>query len=162
MKREWFTIGFHLGYRYDASPIVWPDGTPAPPLETSTYTQTARPGARAPHAWLPDGRSTLDLYGRGFTLLRLGADAPKAERLRAAADAAGVPLDVVELDAPDVAALYQRRLVLVRPDGQVAWRADAEPDDARAVIDVVRGARCYANMTQERDAAADGATQTKA
>ena len=33
MKREWFTIGFHLGYRYDASPIVWPDGTPAPPLE---------------------------------------------------------------------------------------------------------------------------------
>jgi 2-polyprenyl-6-methoxyphenol hydroxylase-like FAD-dependent oxidoreductase len=162
MKREWFTIGFHLGYRYDASPIVWPDGTPAPPLETSTYSQTARPGARAPHAWLPDGRSTLDLYGRGFTLLRFGADAPKVERLRAAAAAAGVPLDVVDLDAPDVAALYQHRLVLVRPDGHVAWRADTEPQDARAVIDVVRGARRYANMTQERDAAADGATQTKA
>ena len=162
MKREWFTIGFHLGYRYDASPIVWPDGTPAPPLETSTYTQTARPGARAPHAWLPDGRSTLDLFGRGFTLLRLGADPPGGERLRAAAAAAGVPLDVVDLDAPEVAALYQRRLVLIRPDGHVAWRADAEPQDARAVIDVVRGARRYANMTQERDAAADGATQTKA
>ena len=72
MKREWYTLGIHLGYRYDASPIVWPDGTPAPPLEIATYTQTARPGARAPHAWLPDGRSTLDLFGRGFTLLRVG------------------------------------------------------------------------------------------
>ncbi len=56
MKREWFTIGFHLGYRYDASPIVWPDGTPAPPLETSTYTQTARPGRPRP-ARLAAGRA---------------------------------------------------------------------------------------------------------
>jgi hypothetical protein len=36
---------------------------------------------------------------------------------------------------------YQRRLVLVRPDGHVAWRADAEPADARALIDVARGAK---------------------
>src|SRR5262249_60547186 len=72
MRHEWFTIGIHLGYRYDESPFVWPDGTPAPPLEAATYTQTARPGARAPHAWLPDGRSTLALFRRGFTLLRLG------------------------------------------------------------------------------------------
>src|SRR5262249_23230525 len=76
MRHEWFSIGYHLGYRYDASPITWPDGTPAAPLETSTYTQTARPGARAPHSWLADGRSTLDLFGRGFTLLRLRPDAP--------------------------------------------------------------------------------------
>jgi hypothetical protein len=29
--------------------------------------------------------------------------------------------------------------VLVRPDGHVAWRADAEPADADALIDVIRG-----------------------
>ena len=127
MRHEWFTLGFHLGYRYDGSPVIWPDGTPAPPLEISTYTQTARPGHRAPHAWLPDGRSTLDLFGRGFTLLRLGVDAPSAESMRAAAAEAGVPLEVVHLDVPEVAALYQRRLVLVRPDGHVAWRSDTEP-----------------------------------
>ena len=33
MSHEWYTLGIHLGYRYDDSPICWPDGTPAPPLE---------------------------------------------------------------------------------------------------------------------------------
>jgi hypothetical protein len=141
MRHEWFMNGYHLGYRYDDSPIVWPDGTPAPPLEGQTYTQIARPGARAPHVWLPDGRSTLDLYGRGFVLLRLGADAPSGASVAEAAAAAGVPLMVVALDAPAVRKAYERRLVLVRPDGHVAWRADSEPEDARALIDCVRGAR---------------------
>ena len=141
MRHEWFMNGYHLGYRYDDSPVVWPDGTPVPPLETQTYTQTARPGARAPHVFLPDGRSTLDLFGRGFVLLRLGAEAPDGESLVRAAAETGMPVTVVSLDVPQVLDAYQRRLVLVRPDGHVAWRADAEPADAHAVIDVVRGAR---------------------
>ena len=141
MRHEWFTIGFHLGYRYDGSPTISPDGTAPPPLPTSTYVQTARPGARAPHAWLPDGRSTLDLFGRGFTLLRLGPDASSGGTIRSAAAVAGMPLDVVHLDLAEVTELYQRRLVLVRPDGHVAWRADAPPADARALIEIVRGAR---------------------
>jgi 2-polyprenyl-6-methoxyphenol hydroxylase-like FAD-dependent oxidoreductase len=141
MRHEWFMNGYHLGYRYDDSPIVWPDGTPAPPFETQTYTQTARPGARAPHVWLAPARSTLDLYGRGFVLLRLGREAPSGEGLGQAAAAAGLPLAIVALDQPAVSEAYQRRLVLVRPDGHVAWRADAEPADAQALIDVVRGAR---------------------
>src|SRR4051812_44222123 len=141
MSHEWFMNGYHLGYRYDDSPIVWPDGTPAPPLEGKTYTQIARPGARAPHVWLSDGRSTLDLYGRGFVLLRLGPNAPAGEGRQQAAAGAGVPLEVVALAEPEVLAAYERRLVLVRPDGHVAWRDDAEPRDARAVIDCLRGAR---------------------
>src|SRR5712671_71013 len=139
MSHEWFMNGYHLGYRYDDSPIVVPDGTPAPPLEGRTYTQVARPGARAPHVWLANGRSTLDLYGRGFVLLRLGADAPAGEGLQRAARERRVPLEVVAIEAPDVLQAYERRLVLVRPDGHVAWRADAEPADAHAIIDRVRG-----------------------
>jgi 2-polyprenyl-6-methoxyphenol hydroxylase-like FAD-dependent oxidoreductase len=139
MRLEWFANGVMLGYRYDNSPIVWPDGTPAPPDETSTYTQTARPGARAPHVWLGDGRSTLDLFGRGFVLLRLSADAPAAPRIEQAAAQRHVPLSSIVLSEPAVLAAYQRRLVLVRPDGHVAWRADAEPVDAGALIDLVRG-----------------------
>ena len=142
MSHEWFMNGYHLGYRYDDSPIVWPDGTPAPPLEGKTYTQIARPGARAPHVWLPDGRSTLDLYGRGFVLLRLGADAPAGEGLVQAAADAGMPLEVVALGgAGGVRGSTSAAWCLVRPDGHVAWRDDAEPRDARAVIDCVRGAR---------------------
>jgi 2-polyprenyl-6-methoxyphenol hydroxylase-like FAD-dependent oxidoreductase len=164
MRHEWFTIGIHLGYRYDGSPIIVPDGTPAPPLTTSSYVQTARPGARAPHAWLPDGRSTLDLFGRGFVLLRLGRDAPGGENIARAATAAGVPLDVVALDLADVSELYQRRLVLVRPDGHVAWRADEEPADPRALIELVRGAGGCASLRRGERAtddasAAQGAAQ---
>ena len=42
---------------------------------------------------------------------------------------------------PRPAALYAKKLVLVRPDRHVAWRADAEPDDALELIDHLRGAR---------------------
>jgi 2-polyprenyl-6-methoxyphenol hydroxylase-like FAD-dependent oxidoreductase len=152
MRHEWFTIGYHLGYRYDDSPIIWPDGTPAAPLETTTYTQTARPGARAPHVWLRNGRSTLDLFGGAFTLLRLGASAPTGESIRIAAADAGIPVEVARLDEPEIGELYQRRLVLVRPDGHVAWRADDPPADARALIDVVRGARDWASLSEPGDA----------
>jgi hypothetical protein len=43
---------------------------------------------------------------------------------------------------------YERRLVLVRPDGHVAWRDDAEPRDARAVIDRLRGASPLAGQAR--------------
>ena len=37
--------------------------------------------------------------------------------------------------------LYERKLVLVRPDGHVAWRGDdGRPADALAMVDRVRGA----------------------
>jgi 2-polyprenyl-6-methoxyphenol hydroxylase-like FAD-dependent oxidoreductase len=144
MRHEWFANGVMLGYRYDNSPIVAPDGTPAPPDPSHPYTQTARPGARAPHVWLRDGRSTLDLFGRGFVLLRLGCNPPSATGIEQAARARGVPLTCIELDEPDVSTAYERRLVLVRPDGHVAWRADSEPADAGALIDTVRGQRTEA------------------
>ncbi|MDB5582438.1 MAG: putative monooxygenase/hydrolase [Bradyrhizobium sp.] len=137
---EWHSLGIDLGYRYDGSPVIVPDGTPATPDDTSIYVPTARPGHRAPHAWLADGRSTLDLFGRGFTLLRFGAGAIDSAPLEAAAAKAGVPLRCVDIEEADIAALYERRLVLVRPDGQVAWRSDRAPDDCRGLIDIVRGA----------------------
>jgi hypothetical protein len=92
--------------------------------------------------WLSPGQSTLDLFGRSFALLRFGAAAAKAGAgmaLAAAAAARGVPLRVCDIASEEAAALYERRLVLVRPDGHVAWRGD-EVADAERVIDMVRGA----------------------
>ncbi len=139
MRREWNTLGIHLGYVYHGSSLIWPDGTPTPPDEVMTYTQTARPGARAPHVWLKDGRSTLDLFGPGFTLLRLGSGAPDCAVFESAASEIGLPLDVIALDEADVSAAYETRLVLVRPDGHVGWRGDHMPSDPMAVLDRLRG-----------------------
>lgn len=142
MKREWVTPGIHLGYVYESSPLIVPDGTPPPPPdEVSTYTQTARPGSRAPHVWLGEDQSTLDLFGRGFVLLRFGAAAAGDDALPIAATQRGVPLAVVDIADASAAALYARRLVLVRPDGHVAWRGDDAPAPAEAVriVDSIRG-----------------------
>lgn len=134
------SAGIELGYRYDRSPICVLDGTPPPPLDHATYVPTTSPGARAPHAWLADGRSTLDLFGRGFVLVVLAPSGPDTSAFTGAAEKVSLPLTVVTLDDPEARKLYERRLVLVRPDGHVAWRGDAVPDNAREIIEQVRGA----------------------
>ena len=54
----------------------------------------------------------------------------------------GLPLSLVPIDDPHAAPLYERRLVLVRPDQHVAWRGDAAPTPAEAtdIVNRVRGA----------------------
>src|SRR6185312_1078889 len=113
--------------------------TPPEPT-TGRYKPSTRPGTRAPHGWLADGRSVLDLYGESFTLLRLGPSAPDAAPLLGAATARGVPMQAVAIGEANIVALYERRLVLVRPDGHIAWRGDALPADPLALVDQLRGA----------------------
>ncbi len=138
--RVYISDGIALGYRYDPSPIVAPDGTPAPRDSVTDYVQTSRPGSRAPHAWLAEGRSTVDLFGKGFVLLAFSGAASDGEGIAAAARRRAMPLAVVPIDDAGVAKLYERRLVLVRPDGMVAWRGDAAPAEPLALVDRVRGA----------------------
>jgi 2-polyprenyl-6-methoxyphenol hydroxylase-like FAD-dependent oxidoreductase len=129
-----------IQYCYEGSPICIPDGTPAGDPEPARFMASTRPGARAPHAWLADGSSTLDLFGDGFTLLRLGDRPPDAGPLVQAARARRVPLREIALPDPAVATLYERKLVLVRPDGHVAWRGDALPADPADIVERTRGA----------------------
>jgi hypothetical protein len=138
--RRVITDGLALGYQYTSSPIVCRDGATPSPSSTLEYHPTTVPGSRAPHTWLPDGRSTLDLFGNGFTLLRLGPDAPQPAMMEHAFAERGVPLSTVGIADPAIAALYERPLVLVRPDGHVAWRGEIEPTDPLAIVDHVRGA----------------------
>jgi Aromatic-ring hydroxylase, C-terminal len=138
-RRNVISDGIALGYRYDASPLILGDGTPPPPDTISEYHPTARPGGRAPHAWLTPDRSIIDLFGKGFVLLRLGQEPPDSAALEAAFADAGAPLATRTIADPAVAALYERRLVLVRPDGHVAWRSDLLPENPKALADRVRG-----------------------
>jgi 2-polyprenyl-6-methoxyphenol hydroxylase-like FAD-dependent oxidoreductase len=125
--RELLSDGIAMGYRYEGSPVVCADGSAPPPSSVTEYVQTSFPGARAPHAILRDGRSTLDCFGKSFVLLRLGRDAPAVSPIEQAAGRRAVPLATVSLDEPEACAIYERKLVLVRPDGHVAWRGDALP-----------------------------------
>ena len=151
---NWLSIPEHLKiqYAYDGSPICVADGTPPPETEPGRFVPTTRPGALAPHAWLADGRSTLDLFGNGFTLLRLGDTPPEAVPLVVAAKTRRVPPREVTIAEPEIAALYERKLVLVRPDGHVAWRGDALPKNPAAVVEQIRGAAAR-GRAQEQAAA---------
>ena len=69
-----------------------------------------------------------------------GAPEAHARRIEQAAAARSVPFTRIAIEEPEATALYERNLVLVRPDGHVAWRADAPPADPLALIDKIRGA----------------------
>ena len=126
--REFMTLGVVLGYRYDDSPVIFPDGTPPAAHDFLNYVPSARPGALAPHAWLHDGSSLYDHFGQGFTLLAAhDADAAVLESAREAARAAGVPLKVIQPQERILKDLYQASYTLIRPDQHVAWRANEWP-----------------------------------
>lgn len=138
-SRVWHRWGIHLGYLCDPSPIVVPDGSPRPADDTYDYAPIARPGSRAPHFWIEPGKSVLDLFGRHHVLLCFGDAAADATAFREAAQSRRLPLDIHIVADTAAAQLYQRKLVLVRPDGYVAWRGDAAPKPLD-IIDRVRGA----------------------
>jgi hypothetical protein len=137
-QKVWQAVGVHLGYIYHPSPIVVADGSEKPMDDTFGYVPTTFPGARAPHVWVADDKSILDLFGMSFVLLDFGAESTAP--LQAAAAHRKVPLTVHRIDNPAALSLYGRKLVLVRPDGHVARRGDAPPTDSMELIDTVRGA----------------------
>jgi 2-polyprenyl-6-methoxyphenol hydroxylase-like FAD-dependent oxidoreductase len=135
VRREFDAPGVHLGFRYE-SPVIVAETDP-PTDNPFEWKQTSYPGCRAPHAWLKPGKSTLDLFGCGFVLLSFQGD---SDCIQSAFQTKGVPLTVHTIAQPEIAELYQRSYVLVRPDGHVAWRSDRLPNNLEALVDQVRGA----------------------
>ena len=130
--------GVTFGGRYDGSPVIVADGTAPPPDEPNRYVHTACPGGRPPHAWLEDGRSLFDLFGRDWTLLALGAEPPDTAPFEALAHMRDLDLRVVRLAQPMLRDLYEAPLVLIRPDQIVAWRGSSA-EEAQAVFDQATG-----------------------
>jgi hypothetical protein len=132
-------LGLNFGTYYDASPLLAGDGESAPPYGLSDYRPSTVPGCRTPYVALAEGGSLYDRLGSGFTLLRRGAVCP-VDQLMTAAARRNIPLALVDLPA-EAAPLYDRALVLSRPDQHVAWRGNAVPADPEALLDIVTGHR---------------------
>ncbi|KAL2826601.1 FAD binding domain-containing protein [Aspergillus cavernicola] len=146
--------GIELDLRYDYSPYVYPDGTPALAWDVKRYQPSTRPGSRAPHVFLKDGTSTYDLFGEEWTLMQFAQsdkDAAKVNTFLEAAKQLGFPLKHVLLQEEDhVRRIWERDLVLVRPDTHVAWRGNEAPDQREAdqVLAVVSGRMVFPGYTE--------------
>ncbi|KAL2851576.1 hypothetical protein BJY01DRAFT_232846 [Aspergillus pseudoustus] len=90
-------FGLELDLRYDFSPCVVPDGSPALLWDVNRYAPSTRPGSRAPR---------VILKGREH-----------------------------------VGRIWERSLVLVRPDAHVVWRGNKAPEswEARQIVMVASG-----------------------
>jgi FAD-dependent monooxygenase len=123
--------GIEMGYRHNWSPVVLPSKTLDGRLETEPewnvrgYIPSTWPGARAPHVFLADGKTSIhDLFEPGYTLVDFTAKGEFASEFSAVASRLGVPLVVVRLpDERHARHVWGRNVVLVRPDDHVAWRA---------------------------------------
>jgi FAD-dependent monooxygenase len=122
-------LGIEMGFYYE-SPVVIADSTAPPKWDARYYTPTTFPGARAPHVFLKDGTAIFDLYGNDYTLIDfLEGQETGAQFLVTAAQAGLLPMKHVLLSGEEHAAkIWEKGLVLVRPDGHVAWRGDSVPD----------------------------------
>lgn len=138
VRREFNIPGITLGGRYDGSPIIVADGTTPPPDASNSYTPSACPGGRPPHAWLEDGRSLFDSFHSEWTLLVLGPNPPTTAGFESQAAQHGISLGVVQHAAPELLALYEAPLVLIRPDHIIAWRGHSDVA-APTVIDQATG-----------------------
>ena len=133
------SFGLEHGYCYNASPIVIPDPTDAPSRDPLVYTPTTTPGARLPSVFLADGSNLYDHLGPWFTLLI--RDAVDTTALVAAAEQAGVPMVVRQIDLSAHAALYPAPALIVRPDIQIAWRGvpPLDPSEASRIMRTIVG-----------------------
>nr|WP_311137751.1 hypothetical protein [Streptomyces sp. I6] len=140
-RREFDAPQIHFGLRYRSPAIVDDPGVPIRHgRPDADWRPGSEPGHRAAHAWWEASTSTLDLFGQGFVLLRF-ADHDGLPAFERAFAERGVPLTVHQGGDPEIAKLYERSFVLVRPDGHVAWRGDDLPGDPVTLVDTVRGNR---------------------
>jgi len=140
---ENLSLGIELDVRYDKSPVVVPDGSTAPPSDRRTFVPTVRPGHRAPNVLLGDQETLFDQFGPGFTLVDALDDNSHSSRLLSEAAQVGLPIRHLILTDPDLASLYQHRLVLIRPDLHIAW-SGTDATDGADIIAQVRGMHSWA------------------
>ena len=131
-------IGAELGYRYVDSPII--DNVPGGPEHLfRDYRPTSWPGARLPHVWLEDGTPIQDRISNvGYTLLCLNGRHETAP-LENAFRSRSAPFSVLQLASEPARMVYERDLILLRPDMHVVWCGNSLPDDPAELAALATG-----------------------
>jgi 2-polyprenyl-6-methoxyphenol hydroxylase-like FAD-dependent oxidoreductase len=130
-------VGAELGYRYVDSPIV--DNIPGGPEHLyREYRPTTWPGARLPHLWL-ENTAVQDLIPTdGYTLLRLNPDQDVGPLISAFA-VRGAPLSLLDLPQVPARSIYERDLLLLRPDMHVVWRDNRMSENPTELAAIATG-----------------------
>lgn len=135
-------IGIEMDNRYKSTVIIPSESGEEPPWTTSRYTPSTWPGSRSPHVFLSDGTPIFDHFGKDWTLLSFSKEPLGQPFLLDSASRCEIPLTHVCL-AEEVLAkkLYEKPLVLIRPDQHVAWRGDviSSRDEAQRILLTVVG-----------------------
>jgi putative polyketide hydroxylase len=144
-REQILSQGQQFGQIYRSGALI-DDGTPREESTVSTYCPSGHPGARAPHFWLADGRSTIDLYDGGFVLFVARDGQPWLGAAASVATAIDVPLSAFHIGGPgcdlrpggpqweDLVGVSAEGALLIRPDGYVAARWTALPDDPASAL----------------------------
>ncbi|KAL3488169.1 FAD binding domain-containing protein [Aspergillus germanicus] len=144
---QWNSYGVVLDQRYDSSPVIIQEGwDDAPAWNPTEYWPHARPGHRAPHLWLDDGRALRDALGKWFMLLAIGAKRDAVESFVIAAKSVGFPVEVLKIKEAIAREKYPAALTLIRPDGYVSWQGEGDEYDP---VDIIR--RVSGNGDRLRD-----------
>jgi 2-polyprenyl-6-methoxyphenol hydroxylase-like FAD-dependent oxidoreductase len=130
--------GVEFDIRHAGSPVICHEPGPPPPWSWREIAATTWPGNRAPSMRLPDGSALFDHFGTELTLVDMTEDGIGGPLARHA-HTRGIPMTHLEVRSADVRRVWQRDLVLVRPDQHVAWRGDRPPADWDVLLDHVTG-----------------------
>ena len=126
-----------LGYRYRSAAVV-PDGPDDGRVVEPVRGTKGRPGTRAPHLPLRGGAvSSLDWFGRRFVFLTGSQGSSWCACGAEGARAAGIELDVRQVDDPVFAEAYgitPSGAVAVRPDGFIGWRAQTGEEASATTV----------------------------
>lgn len=131
-------LGLQLGYVYADGALARDGAAPEPITDPRHFDPHAEVGARLPHGWLGDGRSTLDLVAtESMTLLTTGDH----DQWAVAVATATAPVHHVRLEPGTVEPRWSQQCglgvgaaLLVRPDQHVAWRSETSPSDPSAAL----------------------------